>query len=253
MLKKIKRARGKIQKKKKKNLPGKTTTKHQRFVGKRTANPDEFQVKEYPFPPSTVQEFACDGMGVYSFPIPEELLARIKKFLIEELKTEQHPPVFGCVPARRIACFVKDKHIPGYRYSRKLVAARKDEHGENFMPDPLKDFIEWVNGITGQNFNSVLVNEYGPGARIRAHSDDEPEISPVKSVFCLSIGDDVVMKFKKLNEENGKYYQFINITLKGGYGYSMSGKDFQKYFQHEIGPMEPETRRFSLTLREIFR
>lgn len=113
----------------------------------------------------------------------------------------------------------------------------------------LLDLKARVEAVTGEQFNSVLLNYYrDQHDSVAMHSDDEPELGPKPPIASLSLGETrtFVMKHK-----HNKALKPVRIELPSGCLLLMRG-DTQRNWMHAI---EKENRplgpRVNLTFRQI--
>ena len=106
-----------------------------------------------------------------------------------------------------------------------------------------------VESVTGESFNSVLLNYYrDEHDSVAMHSDDEPELGPKPPIASLSLGETrtFVMKHKHL-----RTLKPVRIALPSGCLLVMRGET-QRNWMHAIEkenhPLGP---RVNLTFRQI--
>ena len=94
--------------------------------------------------------------------------------------------------------------------------------------------------------NECLVNRYQNGESfISNHSDDEPNINPESSIFCLSLGEDRDIIFKDKFSVNEYTHTTKDRSL-----YIMT-RTSQAYYSHRIDRDTCSSVRFSLTFRHV--
>jgi alkylated DNA repair dioxygenase AlkB len=113
----------------------------------------------------------------------------------------------------------------------------------------LLDLKARVEALTGNEFNSVLLNYYrDQNDSMGMHSDDERELGPQPAIASLSLGDE--RRFL-LKHKNRKDLKTVKLALHSGSLLLMRG-DTQQYWRHGINK---ETRpcgpRINLTFRAI--
>jgi len=128
----------------------------------------------------------------------------------------------------------------GYRYS-----------GLTLAPMPLTPLLAMlragVEDITGQRYNSVLLNYYRDGRdSMGMHSDDEPELGLQPAIASLSLG---ATRTFTLRHKTSK--RTLKIDLGDGSLLLMSGA-LQTYWLHGINKIaKPSGPRLNLTFRYI--
>ncbi|WAU74443.1 alpha-ketoglutarate-dependent dioxygenase AlkB family protein [Acinetobacter sp. TR11] len=105
-----------------------------------------------------------------------------------------------------------------------------------------------VESITGENFNSVLLNLYRDGKdSISAHSDDEPELGLNPIIASVTFGAERNFLFQNKKNKNLKH----KILLKHGSLVVMKGET-QKEWLHSISKTSAcISPRINLTFRKI--
>ncbi|MBK7170151.1 MAG: alpha-ketoglutarate-dependent dioxygenase AlkB [Gammaproteobacteria bacterium] len=119
-------------------------------------------------------------------------------------------------------------------------------------PEPLDRALcamrERIERLTGQVFNSVLLNLYRDGQDSMSwHSDDEPELGPAPVIASLSLGATRHFRLRR----RGQTRTTLSLDLEGG-SLLLDGTPLQQHWQHCI----PKTRRqtgprINLTWRQI--
>lgn len=142
------------------------------------------------------------------------------------------------VPQPRLACWFGDE---SYSYS-----------GITLDPRPwsprLADLKSAVEDVTGQVFNSVLVNLYRDGNDSMGwHADDEPELGPEPVIASVSLG-----RTRRFRLRHRETREIVEIDLESGSLLVMSGLS-QARWMHEV----PKSRRIvepriNLTFRRVF-
>lgn len=104
-----------------------------------------------------------------------------------------------------------------------------------------------VEGVTGREFNSVLLNYYRDGRdSMGMHSDDEPELGPEPAIASVSFGQ--VRPFVLRHKRSGEQLQ---LPLASGSLLLMAGKT-QHHWVHGIKKSaRPLGPRLNLTFRKI--
>ncbi len=135
----------------------------------------------------------------------------------------------------------------GYPY-HYVGSKHKDKATD--IPDPLKKVISLITAKYHEQEppNSCLINKYcGPEALLPKHSDNEFSIDPKSSIFTVSLGKSVKVKFTEINDESVEEIEAEPNSL-----YVMSRKS-QNYWQHEIqvNSLAEGEVRYSITLRHV--
>ena len=113
----------------------------------------------------------------------------------------------------------------------------------------LADIKRDIEALTGDRFNSVLLNLYrNEQDSVAWHSDDEAELGPVPAIVSLSLGATRTFKFR--HKTSGR---MLSVELNAGSLLRMAG-DTQRCWKHAVlkekascGP------RINLTFRHISR
>tara|TARA_Y100000780_G_scaffold232578_1_gene267165 strand:+ start:28389 stop:28988 length:600 start_codon:yes stop_codon:yes gene_type:complete len=164
------------------------------------------------------------------------LLNRLDK---ELLWRQESIKIFGkLVPQPRLISWQSD--LP-YKYSGLIL-----------KPTPWTSTIlelkEKVEAVSGELFNSCLINKYRDGSDYMGwHRDNEKELGSNPVVTSLSLGAERVFKFRKKEDKSSK----VSISLKNGSLLVMGGT-CQHEWEHGISktsrPTEP---RINVTFRHI--
>ncbi len=103
-----------------------------------------------------------------------------------------------------------------------------------------------VERITGETFNTVLLNAYRHGRdSIGMHADDEPELGPRPTIASVSLGCERVFDMRR-KDRTGRT---IRIPLSHGSLLVMAG-DTQRNWLHGIAKTDHDTgERINLTFR----
>ena len=139
-----------------------------------------------------------------------------------------------------VAMFGYPYHYSGSKHSGKPTD----------IPEPIESIISLISDKypDHEQLNSCLVNKYcGPEALLPRHSDDEFSIDPESSVFTVSLGTSVTVKFTDIGSGH-----VVEKETEPNSLYVMSRKS-QNYWQHEIPKnclAEGEVR-YSLTFRRV--
>lgn len=149
--------------------------------------------------------------------------------------------LFGrCHPIPRLQCWMGDPDTH-YRYS-----------GLDLAPLPWLDGVRTVRdraeAVTGQRFNSVLINLYRDGAdRMGWHSDNEPELGPEPWVASWSMGATRRFSFRRRGETRTAHsLALVHDDLL------LMGPEVQHRWQHAVPVMKRVTEpRINMTFRHI--
>jgi alkylated DNA repair dioxygenase AlkB len=183
-----------------------------------------------------------DGTAVYFGSVLDE---QSSKLLFDKLEKEidwQRDKVmmFGKVleTTRLVSWYGKQKFT--YKYSNKEKVALP-------YPKVLEDIHSMVENITGQEYNSCLLNFYHDGSQSMSwHSDNEREIEGDSSICSLSLGARRKFKFKHI-----KTGQVIDVWLENGSVIDMSG-EIQRFWKHCLPKTKKVTApRINLTFRKM--
>ena len=116
------------------------------------------------------------------------------------------------------------------------------------IPNELMEIVGKIkNQFPDTEITEVLVNRYENGqSSLSIHSDDELDIDPESSIFCLSIGQERKIKFTEKFSGNESEH-----CPKTGSLYIMTHTS-QAYYRHRIDP-EPNCNKvhYSLTFRHV--
>jgi len=106
-----------------------------------------------------------------------------------------------------------------------------------------------IQALTGEDFNSVLLNYYRNGSdSMGFHSDNEKELGRRPFIASYSLGQERTLVFKSILNKDEKPFR---VDLKSGSLLIMSG-DTQKNWQHGIEKIKRECGpRVNLTFRQV--
>lgn len=141
----------------------------------------------------------------------------------------------------RLQCWLAD---PGCRYTYSGLTL--EPQSWPIWISPLRDR---VHTLTGQYFNSVLLNWYRHGQdSIAWHSDDEPELGINPFIASVSFGQTRIFSFKRRNPEANDR---LAIPLPHG-SLLMMSEELQHHWVHQISKTrKPVSERISLTFRQV--
>lgn len=183
-----------------------------------------------------------DGKAIYFGPVLDYISSRLLFDKLEKEIAWQRDKVmmFGKVleTTRLVSWYGKKKFT--YKYSNKEKVALP-------YPQVLEDIHSMVEKITGQTYNSCLLNFYQDGSQAMSwHSDNEREIEGDSSICSLSLGAERKFKFK-----HNKTGQVIDIWLENGSVLDMSG-EIQRHWKHCLPKTKKVTApRINLTFRKM--
>ena len=126
--------------------------------------------------------------------------------------------------------------------------------GKTLITDPWTPYCLKIRkkllGLTGVEFNSVLINYYRDGKdSMGMHSDNEPELGKDPVIASISFGADRSIIFKSRKELN---LQPFSVSQPSASLLIMAGKT-QKYWQHGISKSKTQKPRLNLTFRKIIK
>lgn len=145
------------------------------------------------------------------------------------------------VPVPRLQCWMGDR---GSRYGYS---------GVRLVPVPWSDCVQAirqrVESLTGQSFNSVLLNFYRNGQdSVAWHADDEPELGPAPVIASVSLGAERRFQLKHKFDEKHPRFQ---LDLRDG-SILLMGKTLQNKWMHQLPKVKGlEEPRINLTFRTI--
>ncbi|WP_395771427.1 alpha-ketoglutarate-dependent dioxygenase AlkB family protein [Arenimonas sp.] len=194
-----------------------------------------------------------DPSALRTLPLPSADIAYATGFLRPEQADVLFAQLQQEIPWRQPKLYIHGRHVltprlccwmgdPGavYRYSNT-----------RFLPEPWTAAVQAlksaVEAMTGNAFNSVLLNYYRDGRDAMGwHSDDEPELGPQPVIASVSIGG--VRRFLLRPRSGGAS---SGIALAHGSLLLMRG-DTQKNYQHSLPrTSKPVDGRINLTFRKI--
>ena len=145
------------------------------------------------------------------------------------------------VAVPRLQCWMGD-HGSRYGYS-----------GMRLQPTPWNSSVlairERVECLSGNGFNSVLLNYYRSGQdSVAWHADDEPELGPDPIIASVSFGAERRFQLKHKHQERPPRYQ---LMLRNG-SILIMGKTLQNNWMHQLPKVKGlESPRINLTFRTI--
>ena len=142
-------------------------------------------------------------------------------------------------PAPRLNAWVADVGVD-YRYSGTV------NQGAGWS-DEMRAILEHVQTVSGERFNSVLLNRYRTGDdSMGYHTDAEPELGQNPSVATLSLG--ATRRFLIKHQQRGETLPF---DLTDGSLLVMGGTS-QHFWKHALPKTtKPTAERISLTFRRV--
>ena len=148
--------------------------------------------------------------------------------------------IFGkkIITKRKVAWYGEEKF--SYTYSKITKTALA------FTPD-LSSIKKKVEELTGEKFNSCLLNLYHDGSEGMAyHSDAEKDLKKNGTIASLSFGAERKFSFKHKNSK-----ERVDILLENGSLLMMKGET-QTHWLHRLPPTKKVlTERINLTFRQI--
>ena len=139
----------------------------------------------------------------------------------------------------RLSCWMGEPWM-AYSYSNHTM----QPHSWQALPLAIKRRIE---GVTGERFNSVLINYYRDGKDSNGwHADDEPELGSNPTIASLSLGGTRDFHLRRNNEHADK----VKLSLEHGSLLMMRGHT-QGCWQHQVPKRASAAARVNLTFRTI--
>ena len=196
-----------------------------------------------------------DTEGLRPFPMEDAEVYYLGQLLIAESASVVMNRLIQEIPWRAEKIVVWGKSFPQPR----LIAWYGDEgndytySGIHMNPLPwtteLLDLKARVEAVSGESFNSVLLNYYRDHRdSMGMHSDNEPELGERPIIASLSLGEERTLIFKhKLRKD----LKPVRMRLESGSLLLMKGQT-QQYWKHGIGKEnQPCGSRVNLTFRRI--
>lgn len=173
----------------------------------------------------------CDGQVFYHGRIFSEVkISRITSALMEEVPWQRDEiSMFGkrLITARKVAWYADE----GLSYSYSGTTKQPQQWSA-----VLDEIRQQVEGLTGENYNSCLLNLYHNGGEgMGWHSDDEKSIVAGSSIASLSFGAGRKFSFKHKRSK-----QSVSVILENGSLLDMRGST-QENWLHQL----PKTKRVS--------
>lgn len=162
---------------------------------------------------------------------------KLFNFMLDKVPWKQESSTWGKFP--RLTSYYADK---GVKYEYSGVSHQAAE-----WPDYLTAIKGKIEEITGDKFNSLLLNFYRDGSdSIGWHSDDEKELGNNPVIASISLGGERTFNLRhKTNKDKW------SIVLKNGSLIVMCGT-MQHYWQHCVPKTtKPVNPRINLTFRNI--
>ena len=143
------------------------------------------------------------------------------------------------VETKRLVAWYAEENYD-YKYAGAIKKAKI------FLP-VLRDIKNCVEKVTGEVYNSVLLNLYHNGDEAMSwHSDNEREIVKDSSIASVSFGADRKFKFK--HKESG---EVVDLILESGSLLDMRGP-IQRFWKHCLPKSKKVSKpRINLTFRMI--
>ncbi len=181
-----------------------------------------------------------DGGTLYYDPnfLPKETADSLLDAMSVHVPWKQEVTFYGNKFPRLTAYYAD----PGVKYAYSGVV-----HDSLEWPNYLKRIKLKIEEITGNQFNSLLLNQYRDGKdSIGWHADNEKELGVNPVIASVSIGAERVFQIRHNKSKDKKEYVLTNGSLL------VMGGTMQHHWQHcvpkttkEIGP------RINLTFRNI--
>ncbi|WP_018970850.1 alpha-ketoglutarate-dependent dioxygenase AlkB family protein [Rubritalea marina] len=113
--------------------------------------------------------------------------------------------------------------------------------------DTMLEILDWVEHVTGERFNSCLLNRYQSGDEgMGWHSDNEPELGEEPVIAALSLGAERRMRFRHISSKETAAIDLVHGSLL-----VMRGST-QERWQHCIAKTKRINEpRVSLTFRRV--
>lgn len=157
---------------------------------------------------------------------------------------------------KRQSCFMADEHIKHYPFG--TLHAHNWHNSNNYVFNEarhIRDCIKndtWIKQMLGieLHFDSCLAQNYAkPTDKIAYHSDQEA-LGPLNAVVTLSLGDDILFRFRSKQKGSNGRYPRKDVILGNGDLTVMAGR-CQELWTHGIEEDKTGTRlpRESLTYR----
>ena len=168
----------------------------------------------------------------------------VKDFLseheIQELKKYLETADLSNLKSREVEYFGE------YRYNYGNIT-----HTAKTPPPSIQCVMDKIKAVNpGCTINSCLVTKYANAeSHCPPHSDNEPILSPIESIFTLSLGAQRKMKFTNITTHDTE-----DVLLPSNSLLSVSRKS-QDHYLHEIPkdstPDQKDMTRYSLTFRDV--
>ncbi len=196
----------------------------------------------FPIVNEPLQLLPYDGLAIYYgsvFSLVE--IQEFKKLLLEEIAWENDQiRMFGkeIVTKRKVAWYGDQPFI--YRYSNSSKTALP-------FTGTLYGIRKRIESISGENYNSCLLNLYHNGDESMGwHSDNEKELKKHGAIASVSFGAERRFCFKHRNTQDKK-----EIELENGSLLVMKGT-IQENWLHQLPPSRKiKESRINLTFRTI--
>lgn len=142
----------------------------------------------------------------------------------------------------RLQCWMGDK---GSRYGYSGIRLEP-----KLWSEPVLDIKSRIEGLTGMQFNSVLLNLYRSGMdSVSWHSDDEKELGRFPVIASVSLGCERTFQLRPKESPNAS--NKVQIVLRNG-SLLLMGKHLQNNWMHQIPKVKNlNEARINLTFRQI--
>lgn len=151
------------------------------------------------------------------------------------------------IPVPRLQCWMGDEHC---RYAYSNISLHPVPWTQEMAS--IRDF---VNKVSGADFNCVLINKYRSGEdSVSWHADDEPELGPSPRIASLSLGATRRFQLKRkpsLGLQDTELSERVVMNLRSGSLLIME-PGVQERWVHQIAKTKvPVGVRINLTFRVI--
>uniref|UniRef100_A0A6C0CK39 Fe2OG dioxygenase domain-containing protein n=1 Tax=viral metagenome TaxID=1070528 RepID=A0A6C0CK39_9ZZZZ len=134
---------------------------------------------------------------------------------------------------------------------KSYIFSGKDDSGiREDLPDEFKPFYEYVKQLDPR-YNQAVINWYNDEDHIPIHADCDANMVDNYEICVLTLNDSLDVKSERVMSMSHKSTNHCHIeSLKHGKLLVMAG-DFQNEFRHGVRKGEKETRRISITFRQM--
>jgi alkylated DNA repair dioxygenase AlkB len=170
--------------------------------------------------------------------LPKNIADDLLEVLLKHVPWKQEKTFYGNMFPRLTAYYAD----PGVKYAYSGVI-----HESLSWPSYLEKLKTRIETITGDSFNSLLLNQYRDGKdSIGWHSDDEKELGDNPVVASVSVGAERVFQIRHNKSKEKQEYTLSNGSLL------VMGGTMQHHWQHCVPKTTKEIgARINLTFRNI--